>query len=63
MAKVYERICLRDWFIEDQAGNRQECKRGKTYTTSRPHDDGTVTVFSSYWVRAPQEIFEPWSDA
>ena len=61
--KIYERICLRDWFVQAENGDRQDCKRGKIYTTSAPHDDGTVTVFSGFWVRAPQEIFEPWNDA
>ncbi|MGI9335740.1 MAG: hypothetical protein ACR2RL_21550 [Gammaproteobacteria bacterium] len=58
--KVYTRICLQNWFIEAENGDRQECERGKTYTTSEPHDDGTVTVFSTFWVRAPDSIFEPW---
>lgn len=57
--KVYERICLQDWHVEAQNGDRQELKRGKFYTTSASHDDGTVTVFSSFWVRAPLSVFEP----
>lgn len=58
--KVYERICLQDWHIEAKNGDRQECRRGGKYTVSAPHGDGTVTVFSRFWVRAPEAIFEPW---
>ena len=61
--KVYERICLHDWHVDALNGDRQDCKRGKAYTTSAPHEDGTVTVFSSFWVRAPGSIFEPFEPA
>jgi len=57
--KVYERICLKDWHIEAQNGDRQDLKRGKTYTTSASNEDGEVQVFSSFWVYAPIGIFEP----
>lgn len=59
---VYERICLHDWHVEAANGDRQDCTRGKTYTTSEPHDDGTVTVLSRFWVRAPESIFEPFEN-
>ena len=58
--KVYERICLKDWHIEARNGDRQDLKRGKTYTTSAPQEDGSVVVFSRFWVRAPGDVFEPW---
>jgi hypothetical protein len=57
--KVYKRICLSNWYIEAANGDRQNITRGKTYTTSKQHDDGTVTLMSSFWVRAPIDIFEP----
>lgn len=57
--KVYERICLRDWFIEAANGDRLDLKRGKSYTTSASQPDGTVAVFSRFWVIAPLDIFEP----
>ena len=57
--EVYERICLKDWHIEAENGDRQALQRGKHYTTSASRDDGTVIVFSSFWVRAPIDIFEP----
>ena len=56
---VYERICLKDWYVEAQNGDRQDLKRGKTYTTSASNEDGEVQVFSSFWVYAPIDIFEP----
>ena len=59
--KVYDRICLKDWHVEAQNGDRQDLKRGETYTTSASLPDGTVTVFSTFWVRAPLDVFEPIS--
>jgi hypothetical protein len=58
--KTYKRICQRNWFIQAQNGDRQDLHQGRAYLTSKPHDDGTVTVFSSFWVRAPLDIFHPW---
>ena len=57
--KVYERICLKDWHIQAENGDRQDLKRGKTYTTGASREDGTVEVFSTFWVGAPIDIFEP----
>jgi len=54
--EVFEAICITDWFVEDREGNRQECRRGQTYTISAPKN-GTVMLFSTFWVRAPEEIF------
>jgi hypothetical protein len=31
--------------------------RGEKYTVSPPHGDGTVTVFSRFWVRVPERLF------
>ena len=56
---VYQRICLKDWHIEAQNGDRQDIERGKTYTTSASNDKGEVKVFSTFWVNAPISIFEP----
>jgi hypothetical protein len=55
---VYERICLKDWHIEAENGDRQELKRGQSYTTTESKGD-KVVVFSSFWVTAPINIFEP----
>jgi hypothetical protein len=57
--EVYKRICLKDWHIEAKNGDRQNLTRGEKYTTSASRSDGTVTVFSSFWVQAPIDIFEP----
>jgi hypothetical protein len=58
--KVYERIALKDWHVEAANGDRQEVKRGKAYTVSPPRDDGSVLLFSRFWVLVPDEVFEPW---
>lgn len=55
--KIYSRICIEDWHVEALNGDRQDCVRGKEYTTSRTWNDGTVTVLSRFWVRAPASIF------
>ncbi len=66
--KVQMAICLEDWSVtgkvsdsrvpvEQQEDATATLKRGQEYTVSAPHDDGTVTVFSSYWFRAPQSLF------
>lgn len=57
--KIYECICLKNWHVEAQNGDRQDLQRGKAYTTSASHEDGTVTVFLSFWIRAPLDVFEP----
>ena len=58
---VGEAICVQDWHIEAENGDRQECKRGRTYITTKPEDGAeTVTVFSSFWVKAPKSIFAGW---
>ena len=54
--KVYRRICIKDAVVEAQNGDRHEIKRGKEYTTSYEHEDGTVTVFGPFWTRFPVEI-------
>ena len=54
--KTFNRICIKDWSIEAENGDRQECKRGKEYLTSA-EQDGVVVVFSGFWVSAPVGIF------
>ena len=58
MKVVYEALCLENWYIEAENGDRQDCVKGKTYTISAPRKDGTVKVFSRFWVDAPAHIFE-----
>lgn len=53
--KVFKRICVRDETFVD--GEKSiTLKRGQEYTTSAEHGDGTVTVFTTYWFRAPVDL-------
>jgi hypothetical protein len=54
--RTYQRICIEDHAIHDQAGNVAEVKRGKEYITS-PERDGEVTVFGAFWVKFPSRLF------
>lgn len=54
--KVYRAICVEDWHVEAENGDRQECKRGQEYTVS-DEKNGKRTVFSGFWVEAPARIF------
>lgn len=58
--KTYRRICIANHRITDMEGSFMEVKRGKEYLTSHKHEvDGhlCVTVFGSYWVPFPAELF------
>lgn len=54
--KTYNRICIKDYTIEDQEGTTFTINRGEEYTTSR-EEDNKVMVFSTYWVWVPSNIF------
>jgi len=55
---TFKRICVTDYVVFDDSGNKQPVERGKEYTTSDVHlEDGTVTVFSMFWVRMPKSLF------
>lgn len=59
MVATVERMALRDWHIEAANGDRQDVVKGKTYTTTENvWEDGTVTLFSRFWVRVPLDVFE-----
>lgn len=59
MVAIVERTAHRDWFVEDQDGNRQDVHAGESYTTTRTvWEDGTVTLFSRFWVRVPLDVFK-----
>jgi len=48
--KTFRRICLQDYPIID--GEKSfVLQRGKEYITSLEQDDGTVIVFTRYWIR------------
>lgn len=56
--EIKKRLCGRNWFVEAENGDRLDLIRGKEYTTSlKVALDGTVMIFSKFWVRAPIEIF------
>ena len=46
-------------FTVEVNDNAFELQVGKEYDTSALHEDGTVTVFSRYWVRVPIGCFDP----
>ena len=54
--ETYNRICIEDYVVKAENGDILELYRGKEYLTSIERD-GKVTVFSSYWVKVPAEIF------
>lgn len=55
---VYTAVCVKDWSIQAENGDRQECKSGQRYTISEIRKDDTLTVFSTFWVPAPKDIFD-----
>ena len=53
---TFKRICIRDHRIMAENGDTLKLERGKEYTTSA-EKDGEVTVFSSFWVKVPVDLF------
>lgn len=54
---TFKRVCLKDHTITDQEGTTFTLQRAKEYTTSGERSDGTVMVFSRFWVRVPVSLF------
>lgn len=54
---TFKRICLEDYTITDTEGTSFTLQRAKEYTTSLEREDGTVMLFSTYWVRVPVTLF------
>lgn len=59
--KVVERECLEEyqpesWREQDPSFRLQ---RGEVYTTAAAEKNGTVMLFSSYWVHVPVRLFGP----
>lgn len=54
--KTWKRICIEDYTVRDDVGTVFALTRGQEYLTSADRD-GTVTVFSSYWVNVPSTLF------
>lgn len=61
--KVVQRLCVQNWFIEAENGDRLDLERGKEYVTGAGVIGGHVTVFSRFWVKAPVSIFHEQQDA
>jgi len=56
--KVVRRVCIKNYVVEAQNGDRQEVVRGREYiTTTDPDEYGNVVVFSTFWVRMPVDFF------
>ncbi len=55
--KTFHRICVENYTLTADNGDALVLTRGKEYMTSAEHDDGTVTVFSSFWARVPASLF------
>lgn len=64
--KTYKRICIKDYKIEAENGDKLELKRGQEYITSEinesaaigpPPEEGMVVVFSNFWVPVPLSLF------
>ncbi len=54
--RTWNRVCIEDYAVEAQNGDRLELQRGKEYLTS-DIANGSVVVFSSFWERVPARIF------
>lgn len=54
--QTFHRICIQDYTVEAKNGDRLDVTRGKEYLTSA-EKDGTVIVFSGFWVTVPISIF------
>jgi hypothetical protein len=57
MAKTFKRVCIEDYDIVALDGGHFRVERAKEYITGPERDDGTLTVFSRYWVNVPARIF------
>lgn len=54
--ETWTRICIKPRSVTDPIGQHFTVERGQEYLTSRSAD-GYVTVFSTFWVRVPADIF------
>ena len=55
--RTFSRICIKDYCIEAENGDKLELKRGKEYLTSDIKQGSQVVVFSTFWVPVPMELF------
>jgi hypothetical protein len=54
--KTFERICVKDYELTAANGDHFGIKQGEKVLTSDARD-GVVTVFKSFWVPVPIELF------
>jgi hypothetical protein len=54
--KTFYRICIKDYILEAENGDKLELKRGREYLTSVEEND-MVVVFTNFWVKVPVNIF------
>ena len=62
--KTFKRICIQDYSLEAENGDRLELKGGKEYITTA-EKDGMVTVFTRFWVPVAVSLFtgeRPFTD-
>lgn len=57
MAKVFTRICIKDWEITAQNGDYFKAIKGAKYTTSDDMEGGNCMVFSNFWISVPIKNF------
>ena len=55
--QTFERLCIKDCEIRDDADNCVKLEKGKKYLTSAIDKDGEVTVFTTFWVDVPSGLF------
>lgn len=55
--RTFKRVCITDYEVVAENGDALRLERGKEYVTSTEHDDGTVTVFTGFWVRVSPAFF------
>lgn len=55
--KTFQRICIKDMKFNDLLNQEFKIERGREYITSEADENGFVTVFSTYWVNIPVELF------
>jgi hypothetical protein len=55
--KTFNRICIQSCTVTDDSGDSLTIERGKEYTTSDVNAEGSVTVFSTFWVKFPASLF------
>ena len=55
--RTTQREVLKHFEITAENGDHFEINAGEVYTTALEKEDGTVTVFSNFWVSVPISYF------